>query len=167
MSEESRFYQQVVPVVDWSVRSLCCRPYPNHKHGCPNHGKKERCPPTALTISKIINLDGPVYAIYNKFNFEDHTSRMRSLHPFWSDRQVECCLYWQGTARKQLKHKIELFLKYRLVGSPIIVDTPEACGVNITATMKSIGIELEWPPKHWAYQVVLVGTKPPADERSD
>jgi hypothetical protein len=32
---------------------------------------------------------------------------------------------------------------------------PEAMGVNVTATMKEIGIQLEWPPKRWAHQVAM------------
>jgi hypothetical protein len=40
----------------------------------------------------------------------------------------------------------------------LVLDTPEAAGVNITATMKSIGIDLEWPPKTVTYQVVVAGS---------
>ena len=40
-----------------------------------------------------------------------------------------------------------------------IESCPEGAGVNITTTMKSIGIDLEWPPKRYAYQVVLAGKK--------
>lgn len=35
---------------------------------------------------------------------------------------------------------------------------PEAAGVNITATMASIGVALEWPPVTKALQIVLAGT---------
>jgi hypothetical protein len=34
---------------------------------------------------------------------------------------------------------------------------PEAMGVDITSTMSSIGIELEWPPKNITYQVSIAG----------
>ena len=40
-----------------------------------------------------------------------------------------------------------------------IIACPEACGVNLTATMQKIGIELEWPPENVAYQIVLAGIK--------
>jgi len=30
-------------------------------------------------------------------------------------------------------------------------------GVDVTATMRSAGVELEWPPRKIAYQVYLVG----------
>jgi len=78
---------------------------------------------------------------------------MRNRHPEWSERQIECCLYWQGTARKQLREKIKIFSiekpEYK------ILTCPEACGVNVTATVKKLGIVLEWSPKKWVYQVAF------------
>jgi hypothetical protein len=32
-------------------------------------------------------------------------------------------------------------------------------GVNVTATLKDAGIELEWPPKKFVRQVALAGVK--------
>ena len=148
-------YKQVEIVIDQSMRGLCRKPYPGHPKGCPNYNKRHDCPPKVPLIGKVFDLDEPVYAIWNKFDFVSHTSKMRELHPEWSDRQVECCLYWQGTARKQLKSEVELFN----LENPgyIVLTTPEACGVNITETMKNIGILLEWPPKMVTYQVALAG----------
>ena len=40
-----------------------------------------------------------------------------------------------------------------------MVTCPEAAGVNVTATMASIDIDLEWPPVTVAYQVALAGIK--------
>jgi hypothetical protein len=77
---------------------------------------------------------------------------MRDRHPDWS-RQVECCLYWQGTARKQLESEIQLF--YTQHPHFLATRCPEAMGVNITATMAGIGVELEWPPVTRTYQVAL------------
>lgn len=37
---------------------------------------------------------------------------------------------------------------------------PEGSGVNITETMKNVGINLEWPPKNYTYQIVLAGIRP-------
>ncbi len=154
-------YQQVIPVIDSSVRGLCRRPYPNHPSGCPNWNKKERCPPKALALGDIIDLRNTVFVIYNKFDFGEHVRRMLCTPTKKgprTQRQAECCLYWQGTARKQLRQVVRGFLRWSRPARPVVVSTPEACGVNITATMKHIGIELEWPPKQWAYQVMLAGT---------
>lgn len=43
-------------------------------------------------------------------------------------------------------------------GCGTVVLTPEAHGVNLTETMRSAGIVLEWPPDRLAYQIVLAGT---------
>jgi len=89
----------VVPVVDLSVRGLCPKPYPLHARGCPNFGKKAGCPPQCGTISKVLDLSAPVWAIWNVFDFGGHVAKMRVAHPDWSGRQLACCLYWQPKAR--------------------------------------------------------------------
>ena len=40
---------------------------------------------------------------------------------------------------------------------PVVDYRPEAGGVDVTATMKKIGVNLEWPPEHMVYLVALVG----------
>jgi len=109
-------------------------------------------------LDQIIDVSvggGPVYAIFNRFYFKKHCDRMRAIHPAWSQRQVECCLYWQGTAKKELKFLIWSFLLH--YPNYVIVDCPEAAGVNVTETMKQVGIKLEWPPVNYTYQIVLAG----------
>ena len=108
------FYIQVEPVVDLQMRKLCCRPYYNHKNGCINFNKKKDCPPNCPVITDVLDFSEPIYAIYNVFNFGSHVTKMKKKHPEWTKRQCECCLYWQPKARKQLREKIQLFLKYFL-----------------------------------------------------
>ena len=152
-----QFFIRVNPVIDPSVRELCTRPYPLHKNGCPNFSKRVDCPPTVCLIGENIDLTAPVYAVYNVYNFDKHVNKMRDKHPNWSDRQLRCCLYWQPTARKQLREKIEIFLQIK-PGLAIILN-PEAQGVNVTATMEKVGIRLEWPPEKVTYQIALAGKK--------
>lgn len=148
---------EVSPVIVPSVRNLCIRPYPNHKRGCPNYGKKKGCPPGVPMFNDIYDLSKPVYAIYNRFDFKAHVDRMREKHPKWSKRQLECCLYWQGTARKKLKERIEMFNFLTVMASEAysIITAPEAMGVNVTKTMRNAGIVLEWPPVNVAYQIAM------------
>lgn len=154
-------YKQVEIVIDQSMRGLCRKAYPGHPKGCPNYHKRHDCPPVVPLIGKVFDLNNPVFAIWNIYDFKAHTDKMRLLHTNipdkkdWSLRQIECCLYWQGTARKQLKYEVENFT--RKEGEHLILTTPEACGVNITETMKNIGVILEWPPKTVTYQVALAG----------
>jgi len=150
-------FKQVAPVLDTSVRALCRRPYAGHPKGCPNWDKKPGCPPQARVLEKILDLSKPVYAIWNKFDLGTHRAKMLAKHPDWSERQLVCCLYWQGTARKQLKSHVSDFLAQ--YPSYHVLTCPEACGVNITTTMANIGVELEWPPTNTTYQVALAGVK--------
>jgi hypothetical protein len=91
--------------------------------------------------------------LFTRFDIKSHREKMLRLHPNWSIRQAECCLYWQSKARKPLKDYIR---KYKLPGELITI-CPEAMGINVTETMKQIGIELEWPPKNWTYQIAMAG----------
>lgn len=150
-------WKKVKIMLDPTVRSLCKRPYTNHSRGCPNFNRKMGCPPRCLTLNELLDLSKPVWAIYNVFQFGLHVRKMKKKHPSWSKRQLECCLYWQPKARKQLKGEIDRFKK--LHPELLIVMNPEASGVNVTDTMKSIGVELEWPPKTLTYQVILAGTR--------
>lgn len=148
------------PVVDKAMRGLCRRKYPNHPRGCPNFAKKAGCPPQAPMIWDTIDLEQPVYAIWNAFPIGDHMQTMGCRHPEWTERQKANCLYWQPKARKQLRGIIGEFLIS--MGGPRewrVIGCPEAQGVNLTATMKSIGIELEWPPRNLAYQIVIAGRR--------
>ena len=146
---------KIEPILNVAVRGLCAKPYHGHKKGCPNYGKKQLCPPHAPLLPDIFDISKPIYLIYNKFDFKKHKKNLKKQWPKATQKQLECCLYWQGTARKQLKQKTAIFLKKK--PEYYILTIPEACGVNITATMKKIGIELEWPPVNFTYQVALAG----------
>lgn len=154
------FCQQTELVYEPSVRELCTRPYLNHPRGCPNWGKRATCPPRCQLLPKVFDLAEPTFVIWNAFDLAAHASRMRKRHPEWSDRQVYCCLYWQPTARKQLREVVRGFIVWDRHRPPrIVLYCPEAMGVNVTATMQAIGIDLEWPPRKFAYQVAIAGTR--------
>lgn len=150
-------YAKVEPIVEPSVRKLCAHPYHNHPKGCPNLGKREDCPPHAKLVTEEFDFSKPIYMIWNVYPFGKHVRKMKKKHPDWTKYQLGCVLYWQGTARKQLKEEVKTFLKKH---KGLHVSTcPEAQGVNLTETMKKIGVELEWPPKKFAYQIAIAGTK--------
>ena len=145
---------RVDPDIDYQVRGLCVRPYPLHPKGCPNVGKCDRCPPQAPLFHEAFDLTEKVYAVVNEFNLAGHVGRMAAKNPTWSDAQLRCVLYRQGTARKQLRVKIAAALD----GLPGYEATwcPEGMGVNVTETMAAVGIMLEWPPRHIVRQVALL-----------
>lgn len=149
-------WSQASPVHDLTVRRLCCRPYAGHPRGCPNYNRRTSCPPHARTLKTVLDLSRPCYCLWNAFDLFAHVECMKARHPAWSTRQLYCCLYWQGTARAQLKQIVTEFV--RTHPRTLIVACPEACGVNVTATMKALGVSLEWPPRKIAYQVALAGS---------
>jgi hypothetical protein len=145
---------QVFPVIDHTVRALCAKPYPLHPKGCPNVGKCDRCPPRAPLFEEVFDIAAPVYAVINEFDLGMHVIKMRASNPGWSYRQLSCVLYWQGTARKQLKQAVETILP-AFTGYAVTY-CPEGMGVDVTATLAATGIELEWPPVKVARQVAFL-----------
>jgi hypothetical protein len=154
-------FAEVAPayLVPGKTMELCRRPYPGHARGCPNFTKKKGCPPGAKPLADVLDLTRPLWAAWNCFLFGEHVAHFKKKHPRWSKRQLECCLYWQGTARKQLSMVIEVALAQFPASAKdtVVLRCPEAHGVNVTATMLSLGVKLEWPPVTVAYQVALIG----------
>lgn len=150
------------PIIQTNVRSLCCCPYHNHPKGCPNYGNKPTCPPVVQCFENVFDMARDIFVIWTTFHFGEHVAKMKILHPGWSERQLTCCLYWQGTARKKLKEEINMFIKHH--PSFGVTTCPEAMGINVTATMNAIGQKLEWPPETVTYQVALAGIKQPEEK---
>lgn len=148
-------HAKVVPILDMSVREICTHPYKNHPRGCPNFGKRRSCPPRVALFTDFVHEEDPVYVVWNRFDIGSHYRSMKEKHPDWTDSQLYCCLYWQPRARKQLKVAVEELL-VTLGSAYFPLYCPEAMGVNVTETMKQVGVVLEWPPVNWAYQVALV-----------
>ena len=119
----------------------CLLPYPNHPKGCPNYGKKKTCPPAVEKLIEVLDLDRPIYAVHSEFNLSAHVARMRLKHPDWTDRQLKCVLYWQGTSRKQLRERISTAIE--ATGCNYITTCPEAQGLNVFATCQVNGLKLD------------------------
>lgn len=147
-------------IIDPSVRSLCQKPYPNHPKGCPNYGKRAICPPRCPLITEEYDMSKGFWLVWIEFDFGAHCRKMRRLHPDWSQRQIECCLYWQGKANKKLREAVA-DVRYYLRGRDkwSVTYCPEAMGVNVTETMRRVGVELEWPPQRVVRKVALFGVK--------
>jgi len=154
------FAVHVTPVLDYSIRVLCARPYPGHKNGCPKFNKGNvACPPGAPLFDKYFDLHSPIFAVINEFDIGRHAEKLAERHPKWSDRQLRCCLYWQAGARKRLAEKIEKVLKLDCFNGYEATTCPEAMGVNVTETMRTVGVLLEWPPLNIARQIAMIGRR--------
>ena len=154
-----------ITITDYGKKyqNLCRARYHNHPKGCPNFGKRPDCPPCEL-VSDRFDLSKPMYVIYTSYPVGAFAERLRANHPEWSDmpRQWYNCIRWQGTARNWHKKDI---LEFQQEFPTLHVDSnPEALGVNVTAIMKQVGIELEWnyhedhDPERLTYRVSIAGT---------
>ena len=127
----------------------CASPYTGHKQGCPNFRKE--CTfrrPDFRNIADKYNW----WAVTEVFDLKSHAEAMKLKLPDWTDRQCRNPLYWQGSVRRRLREKAE---KLVVLGS-IILDIPEACGVEVFETMALVGIKLERSPDI-VIKVMLVG----------
>lgn len=142
-------------VIDQRSRCWCRLPYPNHPHGCPNHGKRKICPPQAPVFEEIIK--SPFILAAVKFNLEQHVKKMKKKHPDWSDRRARCVLYWQGKVNKQLREICEKIVSN--APNSIILYKPEANGVHVFETCRKIGLILERNPQKIVWKIAIIGTR--------
>ena len=127
----------------------CAIPYPGHPRGCPNlsNGCTMKRPDFIL-----IRDDYDWYAVVEEFDLLSHAKKMLEKHPGWTDRQCRNPLYWQGGVRKRLREKAQSVA----VTDSIILDIPEASGVEVFETMARIGIALEKTP-NLVRKIMFVG----------
>lgn len=131
------------------ARGVWCRlPYPGHKNGCPNFPKCIQERPSFLDVE----IHYRWYAVIHTFYLKAHADMMKAKHPKWSERQCRNPLYWQGRVRKLLREEAEVFAP----SGSVILDIPEACGVDVFETMTKAGIVLERKPDI-VRKIMLVG----------
>ncbi len=135
-----------------SPRSKCAKQYEGHKKGCPNYGKKSMCPPNIPMFDEVFDVEKDIYCIYYAYNIKKHMDNMKEKHPNWTDRQLRNVLYWQGTAKKEHKKIVNEFLKDH---TEYEVIAPEAMGIDVTGSVKTIGIDLEWLPVNKSYRIAF------------
>jgi len=122
--------------------TYCCHPYEGHKNGCPNFPSCMKYRPDF----KLLQDDYEWFAVYEEFNLKIHADKMKALHTDWSIQQCYCVLYWQGGVRKRLKQKAkDAVMSF---GNGIILDIPEAHGINVFETMLKTGfiVDMKYHP---------------------
>lgn len=135
----------------------CLLPYPNHQKGCPNYGKKDSCPPFAKPFEELIG--PPFYLVVVFFDLEAHVTRMKNLHPNWTDKQARCLLYWQGSVKKKLLDEALGFIEANEAKNLFLLRLPEANGVNVFKTCENVGIKIDRNPTKIVRKVMIIGTK--------
>ena len=137
------------------VAEWCKLPYPNHPKGCPMFGTRSSCPPHAPSFREIV--EPPYYLVLQEFDLEAQEKRMKELHPNWSRKMCRNSRYWQSTLRRSLMREAQQFLWQFPEG--IILERPEANGVNLFSTCRIHGIKLEKNPQKIVKKIVLIGKR--------
>ena len=127
----------------------CKAPYPDHPRGCPNFPK---CCEKQPDFKDFEGYDW--FAVIEEFDLKAHAEKLKEKHPGWTERQARCVLYWQNSVRKRLREKTAKFA-VPLFGD-IILEIPEACGVNLFATMAKHDLFLKTNPDI-VYKIMMVG----------
>lgn len=139
-----------------SPRSMCIKPYRNHKYGCPNFGKLPTCPPNIPCMYDQVFDISDVYAIVTKFNLEEYFNKRRKNRPDLAEGQIRNIRVWQPMALKENDYAIANFYrenpdKQNYISSRLL----ECMGVDVVNTMKEVGIKIKFPVEDYAYRIAF------------
>ncbi len=147
-----------LPEVIYDVRARdgtwCRLSYPNHPKGCPNF---PRCPRQHRDFLDFTIQYRTWYAVLVEFDLQRHSLIMQTKHPDWTKRQCQNLLYWQGKVRSALRKKAYDDYPNRPIDR-IVLEIPEACGINVFETMAQVGIVIDRYPDI-VRKIMLVGKK--------
>ncbi len=139
-----------------SPRSMCVRPYKNHKHGCPNFGKLPTCPPNIPCMYDQVFDMSDVYAIVTKFNLYEHYHKMRANNPTLAEGQVRNKMYWQHTDLKNNDIAIaEYYNENKNMKDYISTRLLECMGVDVVGTMRDAGLNLTFAEREITYRIAF------------
>ena len=140
----------------------CILPYPNHPNGCPNVKKHyempDGCCNKAIEDRDFLELSKKYErwtAIIEPFDLRNHHIKMRRKHGWTSRLQLRNRRHWQNSVESKL-HKEAKKYAGSLLCRTVILDIPEANGVNVYATLAKVGVFLKADPD-LVYKVMLVG----------
>ena len=140
-----------------SPRSMCIRPYKNHKDGCPNFGKLPTCPPNIPCMYDQVFDTSDVYAIVTKFNLYKHYEKMRVNNPGLAEGQVRNKMYWQPTDIKNNDIAIaEYYNENKNMEDYISTRLLECMGVDVIGTMRDVGLNLTFDDREFTYRIAFL-----------
>ena len=151
MSYGGEMIELVEVVYDIKARNgtWCTLAYPNHPKGCPNFPE---CPESYFDFQDTSKIWTYWYAVVEEFDLLAHALKMKSIYPTWTERQCKNLLYWQKGVRSRLNKKARAVYKK----GDVILEIPEACGVNVFETMAKAGVVIDRYPDI-VRKVMLIG----------
>jgi len=117
----------------------CAKQSKRYPHGCPNFPECPTKHPDFITLQGY-----KWYAVTEEFDIEGWEKSQAEKHEGenWSRRQLRNPRHWQKVVMKRLRSKAQANSN-RLLGD-IILEIPEACGVDVVRTMSKVGVKFEW-----------------------
>ena len=132
----------------------CQLPYPGHEKGCPNY---PQCLDKHPIFTEKLEKEFEWFAVIEEFNLEEHAKKMKEKHPEWTTKQCRNLLYWQKAVRQRLKQKAHSKANFWI--GDIVLEIPEACGINVILTMLKAGVPMEIKNPKIIRKVMFVGKR--------
>lgn len=134
----------------------CAKKYDGHPKGCPNFPECIETRPHFNTYDQNLHW----YAVVLRFNLKAHAEEMkkrpRKDGKEWTEAQARCVLYWQEhKVRKPLK-TMAMKICHPLMGD-VLLDIPEANGIQVFDTMEEHGLVLERKKPDIIHKIMFVG----------
>lgn len=98
------------------------------------------------------------FAVIEEFDIVAQETAMSAKHPHWTLKMCRNPRYWQKGVMKRLREKALKNVNF-LMGD-ILLDIPEAHGVDVVRTMAKIDIRFEWGKKAKIFRKVMLIGKP-------
>lgn len=157
---QSKHVNKNTVIFSEKTREWCKLPYPGHPRGCPNYGKNEKCPPRSKIRTDILERHESFILAYATFDVTGYVTRMKLVHPDWSDRQLRNSRYWQGSLKKMLLDFIRTNFDYKEIlgaGSGFMnSQSMESAGIDVFATLNRNGITFDRTARKFIIMVSLL-----------
>ncbi|TFF98014.1 MAG: DUF2284 domain-containing protein [Promethearchaeota archaeon] len=149
-----------------NIQELCNNP----KYRCPIYNHSWGCPPEAPYLEEKIAEYKYHLLVYKRINIEKNTHNNALLKQQF-EKEI---LTVANHIKKKSKDMLILWgghcdVCYNRLGKKCTYDSGEPCrfpneirysmeavGINVDATVKKVGINLEWPPTHYIYKFGLI-----------
>jgi len=131
----------------------CQLPYPNHIKGCPNY-------PLCITKREPFESFREKYewhAYYTWFDIEAWAEKRKkdaeNRGTPITEKQARIVYLWQGHVESEIRKRII----NDMGEGDILLEVPEAYGINMFATMKKVGISLKADYSKMVCKIMLLG----------
>jgi hypothetical protein len=100
------------------------------------------------------------FAVIEEFDIQGWEDQQREKHKGenWSAKQLRNPRHWQKGVRKRLRE--QALKETNFLMGDVLLDIPEAHGIDVVRTMAKVGVKFEWGLKAKVFKkVMIVGKK--------